>query len=203
VWYPGQEGGTALAQILFGEYSPSGKLPVSFERRLEDSATHKSYRPEPGSKSVEYAERLFLGYRHFDRSSAAKPLFPFGYGLSYTSFQYSDLNVSHVAKDVRVSFTVKNTGIRHGAEVAQVYVADTHSHVPRPVKELKGFAKVDLEPGEARSITIELDKRAFAYYDMTDKRWKVEPGQFTILVGSSSEKIELRGNTSFTADVNQ
>jgi beta-glucosidase len=192
-WYPGQEGGTALAQILFGEYSPSGKLPMSFERRLEDSATYNSYYPLAGTKHVTYKEGIFVGYRHFDRSRV-RPLFPFGFGLSYTTFRYSNLHVNLEHGLVRVSFAVKNTGERPGAEVAQVYVGDAHSHVPRPVKELKGFAKMDLKPGEETTATINLDFRSFAYYDVASKRWRAEPGSFTILVGSSSQKMELTGN---------
>src|SRR5262249_10879725 len=114
-WYPGQEGGTALAQILFGEYDPSGKLPISFDRRLEDAATYNNYHPRPGSTSVSYTEGIFLGYRHFDRS-VVKPLFPFGYGLSYTSFQYSDLKIIRSANEVRVAFAVRNVGKLRGAE---------------------------------------------------------------------------------------
>jgi beta-glucosidase len=197
-WYPGQEGGIALAQILFGEYSPSGKLPASFERRLEDSPTYNSYHTKPGVKSVPYTEGIFLGYRHYDRAPI-KPLFPFGYGLSYTTFQYSKLQVSRDPRDVKVSFTIKNTGHRQGAEIAQIYVGDTHSHLPRPVKELKGFVKVDLKPGEERSASVLLDRRSFAYYDAVGKQWKVEPGKFTIFVGSSSEKMESLGNVTLTS----
>ncbi len=196
-WYPGQEGGTALAQILFGDYSPSGKLPISLERRIEDNATRDSYYPQSGTKRVTYKEGIFLGYRHFDRSQV-KPLFPFGYGLSYTKFQYTNLRIEHDSRSVRVSFTIKNTGDRPGGEVAQVYVQDTHSHVPRPIKELKGFTKLDLKPGEQKTATITLDRRAFAYYDVTGKNWKIEPGKFTIMVGSSSEKVELSGNIILT-----
>jgi beta-glucosidase len=197
-WYPGQEGGIALVQILFGEYGPSGKLPVSFERRLEDGATYNSYHTKPGAKSVAYTEGIFLGYRHYDRSSI-KPLFPFGYGLSYTTFQYGNLQISRDPRDVRVSFTIKNTGHRQGAEIAQIYVGDMHSHVPRPVKELKGFVKVDLKPGEEKSASVSLDRRSFAYYDTVGRRWRVEPGEFTISVASSSEKVELPGKVSLTS----
>jgi beta-glucosidase len=195
-WYPGQEGGTALAQILFGAYSPSGKLPVSFERRLEDGATFKSYYPQKGDKHVEYTEGVFVGYRHFDRS-AVKPLFPFGYGLSYTSFKYSDLKITHEpngAKDLaKISFTLKNTGSRAGAEVAELYVGDSHASVPRPIKELKGFAKVKLDPGESKQVTLTLDRRAFSFFDVKNHHWTAEPGDFAILVGSSSADIQLRG----------
>ena len=197
-WYSGQEGGIALAQILFGEYGPSGKLPVSFERRLEDGATYNSYHTKPGAKSVAYTEGIFLGYRHYDRSSI-KPLFPFGYGLSYTTFQYGNLQISRDPRDVRVSFTIKNTGHRQGAEIAQIYVGDMHSHVPRPVKELKGFVKVDVKAGEEKSASVSLDRRSFAYYDTVGRQWRVEPGEFTISVASSSEKVELPGKVSLTS----
>ena len=152
-WYPGQEGGTALAQMLFGEYSPSGKLPVSFERRWQDNGAHDSYYPRGAEKKVIYAEGLFLGYRHFEKAGV-KPLFPFGFGLSYTTFAYKNLSIipGHAAgvQTVSVSFDVTNTGHRAGAEVAEVYVGETHSSVARPVKELKGFQKVRLDAGESR-----------------------------------------------------
>ena len=195
-WYPGQEGGTALAQILFGEYSPSGKLPASFERQWEDNATFHSYYPKPAEKQVEYSEGVFLGYRHFDRASV-KPLFPFGYGLSYTTFAYSNLKVStatgNLDQPITVSFDLKNTGKREAAEVSQVYVGDTHASVPRPVKELKAFARTELKAGESRHVVVTLDRRAFSFYDVRKKDWTAEPGQFGILVGSSSQKVELQG----------
>jgi beta-glucosidase len=171
-------------------------LPASFERRWEDSASFGSYYPKKGDKRVEYKEGVFLGYRHFDRAQV-KPLFPFGYGLSYTTFQYSDLEVKPLSADlsapITVSCNVKNTGSREGAEVAEVYVGDSHGSVPRPVKELKGFAKVHLRPGETKRVTVSLDRRAFSFYDVEKHNWKAEPGKFSILVGSSSEKIELQG----------
>jgi beta-glucosidase len=195
-WYPGQEGGTALAQLLFGDYSPSGKLPASFERRWEDNPVFHNYYPKPGENRVPYSEGVFLGYRYFDRS-ATKPLFPFGYGLSYTSFEYSKLSVSPQAGDlhdsVSISFDVKNTGQRSGAEITELYVGDSHSSVPRPVKELKAFAKVFLKPGESRRVTLTLSRRAFSFYDVQKKDWSAEPGEFAILVGSSSDNIRLQG----------
>ena len=195
-WYPGQEGGTALAQILFGEINPSGKLPASFERRWEDNAAFDSYYPKKADKHIEYQEGVFLGYRHFDRSKV-QPLFAFGYGLSYTTFQYSGLSISPSSADlsapVNVSFNIKNNGPREGAEIAEIYVGDSHASVPRPVKELKGFAKVHLRPGETKRVTVSLDRRAFSFYDVEKKNWKAEPGKFSILVGSSSEKIERQG----------
>ncbi|HUL17171.1 MAG TPA: glycoside hydrolase family 3 C-terminal domain-containing protein [Terriglobales bacterium] len=202
-WYPGQEGGTALAQLLFGDYSPSGKLPASFERQWQDSAAYGSYAPASGTKRIEYKEGIFLGYRHFDRS-AVKPLFPFGFGLSYTTFQYSNLWVTPASGDlsspVTVSFDIKNTGSREGAEVAQIYVGDAHANVPRPTKELKGFAKVLLRPGETRQVTVQLNRRAFSYFDVAKEDWRAEAGEFSILVGTSSARIELQGKFRLAQD---
>jgi len=193
-WYPGQEGGTALAQILFGEYSPSGKLPASFERRWEDNATYKSYYSQKGDKHIEYTEGVFVGYRHFDRSNV-RPLFPFGYGLSYTRFEYSSLKLEPASMGgdsvARVSFRIKNIGSRGGAEVAQLYVGESHPNVPRPVKELKGFAKLDLRPGETKEVVLTLDRRSFAYFDVKKHDWVAVPGDFTISVGGSSADIKL------------
>jgi beta-glucosidase len=195
-WYPGQEGGTALAQLLFGDYSPSGKLPISFERRWEDSAVYHSYYPAGSEKEVAYSEGLFLGYRHFDKSST-KPLFPFGFGLSYTTFSYKNLSVTPQTVDgeqtVTVSFDLANTGKRAAAEIAELYVGDRHASVPRPVKELKGFAKVYLQPGETRRVSILLDRRAFSYYDVKAHRWTAAPGEFDLYIGSSAAQIELTG----------
>jgi beta-glucosidase len=198
-WYAGQEAGVALAQLLFGDASPSGKLPVSFERRAEDGATYKSYYPGADKKIV-YSEGVFLGYRHFDKTGI-EPLFPFGYGLSYTTFKYSGLAVTPDAMPagggtVTVSFDVTNTGRREGAEVAQLYVADQHAALPRPPKELKGFAKVHLKPGETRRVQIALDRRAFSYFDPKANAWRADPGEFQLLVGSSSQAIELRGKVA-------
>lgn len=195
-WYAGQEGGTALAQLLFGEFSPSGRLPVTFERRWEDNAVYNSYYPQDDEKKVAYKEGIFVGYRYFEKNGK-KPLFPFGYGLSYTTFAYSNLSVTpgtvRDAGTVTVSFDVKNTGNREGAEVAQVYVGDHHASVPRPVKELKGFSKVYLQPGESKKVSVTLNRRSFSYFDPTAKEWKAAPGEFDILVGRSSAEIELQG----------
>jgi beta-glucosidase len=193
-WYPGQQGGTALAQLLFGEFNPSGRLPISIERRWEDNAAHNSYYPKSGEKKVEYSEGVFVGYRHFDKAGI-KPLFPFGYGLSYTTFGYKNLTVSPISSDqtVTVTFDISNTGTRSGAEVAQVYVGDRHAKVPRPVKELKGFAKVELNPGETKHVQVTLDRRAFSYYDVKSHAWTVAPGEFDIFVARSSAEVELTG----------
>ncbi|MDQ2920602.1 MAG: glycoside hydrolase family 3 C-terminal domain-containing protein, partial [Acidobacteriota bacterium] len=204
-WYPGQEGGAALAAVLFGDVNPSGRLPVTFERRWEDNPAHDTYYPDAGTNRVAYKEGVFVGYRGYEKNNT-KPLFPFGYGLSYTTFKYSNLAVKPVSRSgtkggvagpsYEVSFDVKNTGTREGAEVAQVYVGDTHAKVPRPAKELKGFWKVSLRPGETKKVTIPLDSRAFSYYDVNAKHWRAEPGDYDVLVGHSSLQIELRGKVT-------
>jgi beta-glucosidase len=196
-WYPGEEGGTALAQLLFGEYNPSGKLPLTAERRWEDNPAHDTYYPRGADKKVVYTEGVFIGYRGYDKSGV-KPLFPFGYGLSYTTFAYKNLTVSPASGDqpVAVHFDLSNTGVRAGAEVAEVYVGDRHSRVPRPLKELKGFAKVSLAPGETKPVTVRLDRRAFSYYDVSKRDWALEPGDFDVYVGRSSAQIELTGKVA-------
>ena len=196
-WYPGQEGGTALAQLLFGDFSPSGRLPMTFDRRWEENPAHDTYYPKSGDKKVIYTEGVFVGYRGYDKSGV-KPLFPFGYGLSYTTFAYKNLSVTPPSADqpAEVHFEVTNTGSRPGAEVAQVYMADRHSSLPRPKKELKGFTKVSLAPGETRQVTMKLDRRAFAYYDVKKHDWKVEPGDFDVYVARSAAQIELTGTVA-------
>src|SRR5437899_2291770 len=203
VWYPGQEGGTALAEALFGSVNPSGRLPVTFERRWEDNPTHDSYYPGASTNRITYKEGVFIGYRGYEHNGM-KPLFPFGYGLSYTTFRYNNLNVTQaITKSgspsswtCLVSFDVTNTGRREGAEVAQVYVTDTHSKTPRPAKELKGFVKLNLHAGEKKRVTVTLDRRAFSYYDTNLKQWRAESGDFDILVGSSVEQILLKGKVA-------
>ena len=198
-WYPGQEGGTALAEILFGLTNPSGKLPVSFEKQWEDNATFGSYYDTNKDKHVAYTEGLFIGYRHFDKNNI-DPLFPFGYGLSYTDFSYKNLIIKpvltgpEVPEKIGISFEITNTGKMEGAEIAQVYIHPTRSLILRPVKELKAFSKVFLKPGETKRVDILLDHDAFAYYDVNKKSWVVEPGDFEFLIGSSSRDIRLKGN---------
>jgi beta-glucosidase len=198
-WYSGQEGGTALAQLLFGDSDPSGRLPISIEQRWQDNAVHDSYYPNAGGNKVEYKEGVFVGYRHFDQSGV-KPRFPFGFGLSYTTFAYKNLTVSPAAasgdQQVLVAFDLTNTGSRSGADVAEVYVGDQHAPVPRPVKELKGFSKVELNPGETKHVQVTLDRRAFSYYDVKDRKWTVAPGDFEIYVARSAAEIELTGKVS-------
>lgn len=193
-WYPGLEGGTALAKILFGEVNPSGKLPMSFPRKLEDVPAQKLGEYPGDGTTVHYNEGIYVGYRYYDTYKVA-PLFPFGHGLSYTTFGYDDLSVAPAGKDrVTVRFTVRNTGKRAGAEVAQVYVHQARSSVDRPDKELKSFEKVYLEPGASKVITLTLDRDAFQYYNEARRQWVLEPGRFDFLVGSSSRDIRLQGN---------
>jgi len=198
-WYAGQAQGSALAQLLFGEYSPSGKLPVTFESHWEDNPAHDVYYPKAGDKKTPYTEGVFIGYRHFDKA-ATKPQFPFGYGLSYTTFAYKNLSVTpaNVSGDqpVTVTFDVVNTGNREGAEVAEVYVGEPHANVPRPAKELKGFTKVSLKPGETKRVSVELNRRAFSYYDAKNHRWAADAADFDVLVGRSSAQIELTGKVT-------
>jgi beta-glucosidase len=193
-WYAGMEGGTALAEVLLGEVNPSGKLPITFPKALEDSPAHK-IGEFPGDSSVSYKEGLFVGYRYFT-TNKIEPLFCFGHGLSYTSFEYSDLNISvqEAEEDVKikVSFSLKNTGEREGAEAAQLYIRDAASTLERPANELKGFSKVFLKPGEKRTVEINLDKSSLAFYSDSQKSWLAEAGEFEVLIGSSSENIWLR-----------
>jgi beta-glucosidase len=201
-WYPGQEGGRALAEILFGEVNPSGRLPVTFDRRPQDNPTFNSYYPEPESNRVVYKEGVFVGYRGYERNDVT-PLFPFGYGLSYTTFKYSNLSVKPASGNAsstdssgpryEVSFSLTNTGSREGAQIAQVYVGGPQAKVIRPAKELKGFAKVFLKPGERKRLSVLLDRRSFSYYDIDNREWRAESGKYTVFVGSSVEQIELRG----------
>jgi beta-glucosidase len=151
-----------------------------------------------------YKEGVFVGYRGYEKTGT-KPLFPFGFGLSYTTFKYSNLDIKRIANGdstnprYEVSFNVKNTGSAEGADVAQVYLGDTHAKVPRPVKELKGFTKVSLRAGETKRVTVLLDGRALTYYDANGKQWRADAGDFEVLVGRSAEQIELRGKLTLAA----
>ncbi|MGC8781628.1 MAG: glycoside hydrolase family 3 C-terminal domain-containing protein, partial [Anaerolineae bacterium] len=190
-YYPGLENGNAVARVLLGEVNPSGKLPVTFPKRLEDTPAFLNY---PGGKDVRYGEGIFVGYRYYDAKDVT-PLFPFGHGLSYTEFAYGNLQVAPIARrgePMAVSITVKNVGTRAGKEVVQLYVRDVASSLPRPPKELKRFAKISLAPGEAQTVRFELDERALAFYDPDRKAWIAEPGEFEVLIGSSSRDIRAR-----------
>jgi beta-glucosidase len=204
-WYPGQEGGNAVAKILFGDVDPSGKLPVSFEANQNDNPAFKSYPSDSTGENVRYDEGIYVGYRGYDHLGI-KPLFPFGFGLSYTRFEYSDLRVeprdSADPCNVEVSFDIRNTGQAAGAEIAELYVGAIQPKVERPVKELKGFTKVLLHPGESKRVTLSLDRRSFAYFDPDTRRWKIDPGTYEISVGGSSDNLPLKQNFEIM-DVNQ
>lgn len=210
-WYPGQEGGRAIADILFGKVNPSGKLPQSWTEKWEDSPAFKWY-PGPGTKlknvetniddnttsgksreiTLEYGEGIYVGYRYFDKTGI-RPLFPFGHGLSYSRFEYSNLGIQkeYTGDSIQVTFDLKNTGKYAGVEIAQVYVLSNIPSVDRPVKELKAFTKVALAPGQSQLVKLKLDKSAFAYYEVASHSWKVDPGNYAIQIGSSSEDIHL------------
>jgi beta-glucosidase len=196
-WYPGQECGNAIADVLFGDVDPSGRLPQTFPVRLEDNPAYINYPGENGR--VYYGEGLSVGYRYYDKKRI-EPLFPFGYGLSYTSFAYRDLNLSasEIAPEdeLRVSVDVTNTGDRAGRDVVQIYVRDLESTLTRPDKELKAFAKVSLEPSETKTVTVKLDRTSLAYYDDLDGHWIAEAGTFEVLVGRSSR--DIRASARFT-----
>lgn len=197
-WYPGEEGGTALSEVLFGERSPEGHLPVSFERSWEENPAHNYYYASPSNagqiRRTKYEEGVFLGYRYYNTTSK-EPLFPFGYGQSYTTFSFENLRISPAQgtshQGVTVSFDMINTGQFPGADVAQVYVGEQSAKVKRPAKELKGFQKVRLGPGERQHVSITLDSRAFAYWSEARNGWQVDSGRFNIFVGDSSESLPL------------
>jgi beta-glucosidase len=205
-WYAGMEAGHALAAVLFGDVSPSGKLPCTFPKRLADSPAHSFGVEEyPGTGKdgfVRYTEGLLIGYRWFD-TKHVEPLFPFGHGLSYTTFEYSNLKIQEGANGAMptVECDLKNSGTRAGAEVVQVYVAPQKSSVARPEKELRGFAKVELKPGESKRVSVPLSPRAFAYYSTSDRGWIAEAGTYAVQVGSSSRDLRLKADYQLNASV--
>ena len=183
-----------MSEILTGKISPSGKLPISIEKKWEDNPCHDSYyenRPGRECKTVEYREGVFVGYRGYD-ANGVKPLFPFGFGLSYSSFDYSNLTIVKDNDSWLVSFDLKNTGKKDAAEVAQVYVGSVNPTLPRPLKELKGFEKVFLKHGESRRIQVKLDSDSFSYYDMDQHQFVTVPGSYLVQVGGSSVSLPLK-----------
>ncbi len=195
LWYPGQEAGNALADVLFGDVNPSGKLPTTFPKRLQDNPAFINF---PGENSrVFYGEGTFVGYRYYDKKEI-EPLFPFGHGLSYTAFEYRDLYIIgetfRPGDDIQVNVTVANVGQREGKETIQLYIRDPRSRLVRPEKELKRFAKISLKPGEVRTVTFHLDQQSLAFYDPLKKTWVAEAGEFEILVGASAGDIRLRAS---------
>jgi beta-glucosidase len=198
-WFPGQEGGTALAAILFGDVNPSGKLPDTFGASRDDYPDADNY---PGQNDqVHYAEGIYVGYRHFDKDGI-KPLFPFGYGLSYTTFRYSNLRRSSnkLSPDgaITASVDITNTGNRAGEEVAELYLHDLHPKIDKPVRELKGFAKVALEPGETKSVNFTVTPRDLAYFDVHGEQWKADAAKYEIEVGDSSRDIRQKTPVQLT-----
>jgi len=189
-WYAGMEGGNALAKIIFGEVNPSGKLPVTFPKHLKDCPAHVLGEYPGDSVNVKYKDDIFVGYRYYDTYQVA-PQFAFGHGLSYTSFQYSNLKVQYANKKASVTLTIKNTGKVAGAEVVQLYVQEDTPEVKRPAKELKAFEKVFLKAGEQKQITLKLTENAFQYFDETKMRWVMKPGKFKVLAASSSIDVRL------------
>jgi beta-glucosidase len=202
-WMMGQAGGAALADILFGRVNPSGKLAETFPLKLEDIPAHTNWPGDAGK--VHYGEGLFIGYRYYDAKKMLV-LFPFGHGLSYTTFEYSNASVS--AKEfkdidgVTIMVDVTNTGKLAGKEIVQVYVHDRKSGLIRPEKELKGFAKVELQPGETKLVSIQLDFRSFAYYHPKYKQWITEDGEFDLLIGASSADIRCRLSVTLESTLN-
>jgi beta-glucosidase len=198
-WFPGQECGNAIADVLFGDVNPSGKLPQTFPVRLEDNPAYINYPGENGK--VRYGEGLFVGYRYYEKKKIA-PLFPFGFGLSYTTFDYNNLRLSANSigpeETLEVQVDVINTGERAGKEIVQLYVRDVQSRLHRPDKELKAFAKVELEPGERKTVSLSLARQALAYYDDLAQAWVAEAGEFEVLVGSSSQAIRARATFTLT-----
>ena len=202
-WYLGSEAGSALASVLLGDVNPSGKLPFTFPARLEDVPAH-SQGEYTGERSrevidIKYNEGLFVGYRWADMQKKVKPLFPFGHGLSYTTFEYGKPAVSSTSirsgETLTVTVSVKNTGTREGQEVVQLYVSDKKSSLPRPVKELKGFRKVKLAPGETKEVSFTIDREALSYFDDARHAWVAEPGKFEVLIAASA--ADIKGKAAF------
>jgi beta-glucosidase len=192
-WYLGQEGGLAVGEVLFGDVNPSGHLCSTFDRKFEDNPVFAFY---PGHNQAgadypvePYTEGIFYGYRGYDKAGKS-PIYPFGFGLSYTSFRVSNMKVEKAGSDVKVTLDIENTGARAGAEVVQIYVGEQHSPVPRPRRELKGFSKVALEPGQSKKVEIILPRESFAYWSPASKDWTVDAGnRFTIEAGVSERDI--------------
>ena len=218
-WYPGQEGGTALAEILFGAVNPSGRLPITFESAPEDNPVHENYYPDRGTNRIAYKESVLVGYRGYQGAitppenygrKLAKPLFPFGYGLSYASFRYSNLSASgfvmqsggpNVIRGWQISFDVTNTGSREGADVAEVFITPVHPDGANPLEQLQGFARTELKAGETRRVTISLTERAvqtsisvrsFSAYDVTSKSWHADPAGYEILLAQDARTVLFR-----------
>ena len=198
-WYSGEQGGTAMARLLFGDANPAGHLPISWETKLSDNPSFSSYYPDPGTNKIVYREGIFVGYRGYEHTHV-KPMFPFGYGLSYSTFRLSHLR-TQPGKDGSwsASFDVTNVSARAGAAVAEVYVGEENPAIERPLKELKGFQRVMLAAHETRHVTVDLPPRAFAFFDEPHHEWLANAGPYRISIGQSSEAIEQTGLVNLPA----
>jgi beta-glucosidase len=191
-WYAGEQGGKAAAELLFGEANPSGHLPITWEKKLTDNPSYAHYYPDAGTNKVVYREGIFMGYRGYEHTHT-EPLYPFGFGLSYTTFALSHLQAVPSGKGrFTVSFDVANTGDRAGATVAQLYVGEAAPSVPRPAKELKQFERVFLQPGETKHIAVQLDARSFSFYDVAAKSWHADAGSYELSLGLSSADVQQK-----------
>jgi beta-glucosidase len=191
-WYPGEEDGNAVAAVLFGDVNPSGKLPLTFPVNVADLPANTPAQYPGVNNTANYSEGVFVGYRHFDTNNI-QPLFPFGFGLSYTGFSYTNLSITTASLSPVIDFDVTNTGTRAGAEVAQLYVGMPGSTaVPQPPKQLKGFQKLQLQPGQSGHVHMTLEARAFSYWDAGFHDWLIAPGTYQVYVGSSSRDIRLQ-----------
>ncbi len=201
-WYGGQAGGQALAEAVFGDVNPAGHLPITWERHAEDNPTYSNYYPQDNGIKVAYKEGIFVGYRGYEKNKV-KPLFPFGFGLSYTTFRFANLKIGPPSADgfATVTFDVTNTGQTAGTAVAQVYVSEPGAKEPRPAHELKGFERMELAAGETKQGTVTLDARAFAWYNPAVHNWTVDPGKYRIFVGESLESLPLGGEVDLSTTV--
>jgi beta-glucosidase len=191
-WYSGEEGGTAAARLLFGGENPSGHLPISWEKKITDNPSFTHYYPDSGTNKIVYREGIFMGYRGYEHNRV-EPLYPFGFGLSYTTFSFGNLNAVPVGDGhFTVAFDVTNTGKRPGATVAQLYVGESSPKIERPAKELKGFERVMLQPGETKHVTLELAPRSFSYFDVKGSTWRADAGAYSLLLGDSSQNIQQK-----------
>ncbi len=197
-WFPGQEGGNAVADVLFGKVNPSGKLPFTFPMKWEDCSAYGLY--TPGDSVAVYSDGIFVGYRHFDKKNI-EPLFPFGYGLSYSEFEYGAMKATELneggVKKFKIEFTIKNVSGKKGTEIAQLYVAPVNPKTERPVKELKKFARVELNPDEVRNVQFILEAKDLSYYDAGKHAWTAEKGEYEAQVGTSSRDIKLKERMKF------
>lgn len=191
-WFAGEEIGNAIADVLLGNVNPSGKLPVTFPKSWKDCSAFGSYKSQ--DSVTNYSDGIFVGYRYFDKDNI-EPLFPFGYGLSYTNFEYNNLKLEKSSSnnpEWKFAFDLKNTGKREGSEVVQLYIRDIKSSLPRPEKELKNFKRVTLKPGEIKKVEFTVNENDLSFYDPAKYGWTVEPGEFQVLLGSSSRDIKLK-----------